>query len=97
MNLLPSFNIMPVPDFPQYTIAEVHFLDREAKDPNGAVVCTGVVQIFLDVNITDVRVSQARAVIAAIINTLSEQLECDDYNTYPQVTKARAYGLPSVM
>jgi hypothetical protein len=97
MNILPSLNVFPVPGHEEYTIIMMSCFDREARTPEGVVLQLWERTFYIKENITSVTLADSPAIIAKLLNTVSEQLEADDYETYPLVTKDTAYGRPYVM
>lgn len=97
MNLLPSLAIFSVPGHEEYTIIEMACLERVDRAPDGVVPMLWKKKFYVKVDLTEVDPADTSRIIATFLNTLSEQLEADDYDTYPLVTKDAAYGQPYVM
>jgi hypothetical protein len=97
MNLLPSISIFSVPEHQEYTCIMVTCLDRVAQTEEGHVLEYWEKVFYVKEDITAVDEGKAAAMIAKMLNTISEQLEADDYETYELVTKETAHGRPYVM
>jgi len=97
MNLLPSLNMYPVPGHEEYSIIECQALERVDRNKDGSVPSLWRKKIYVKLDLTTIDPVQSPKVIAAILNTMSEQLEGDDYDTYALVPEARVYGLTPVI
>jgi len=97
MNLLPSLAIFPVPGHEEYTMIEMSCLERVDRAPDGVVPVLWRKKFYVKLDLTEVDSADTPHIIARLLNTLSEQLEAEDYETYPLVTMAAAYGHPYVM
>lgn len=97
MNVLPSLSVISVPGHPEYSIIQMQCLERVGLTEDGRVPLLWQQEVYVKLDITDVDPAESAKVIATCLNTISEQLEADDYNTYQPVTKDAAYGHPYVM
>lgn len=97
MNLLPSFSVYPVPGHEEYSILEMQCLERVDRTPDGGVPRLWHKKVYVKLDLTSVDPAESAKIIATCLNTMSEQLEADDYETYQPVTMGAAYGHPYVM